>query len=66
MGVIEIYRERVPDDYTHTFSIVIKSKDYEKNGIEYDLVSALYDIVANGIKEHPHLRDVKIIDYRKS
>ena len=61
---IEIYRESVPENYTHTFSIVIKSKDSEVNKIEYDLVSALYDIVKDGIKEHTHLKDVKIIDKR--
>ncbi len=62
---IEIYRERTPEDYAHTFAIIIKSKDSEINGIEYDLISALYDICANGIKEHPHLKNVEIIDLRR-
>ena len=66
MRKIEIYREHVPENYEHEFSLIIKSKDSERNGIEYDIVSALYDIVSNGISEHPHLKDVEIIDYRKS
>jgi len=65
MRGIEIYREYVPEHYEHTFSITIRSKNSERDGIEYDLVSALHDIVQNGIAEHPHLKDVKIIDCRK-
>ena len=61
MRGIEIYREYVPEHYEHTFSITIRSKNSERVGIEYDLVSALYDMIG----KHPHLKDVKIIDCRK-
>jgi hypothetical protein len=64
MRTITIHRQNVPEKYVGDFSITIHSKDSEQNDIEYDLVSALYDIVNNGIKEHSHLKDVQIIDER--
>lgn len=57
---INIYREKVPESFTHTFGITIHSKNSERYGIEYDLVCVLYDAVAN----HPQFKDVKIIDIR--
>lgn len=55
-----ILRETVPEDYVSTFSIVIHSKDSERNSLEYDLVSALIDMAG----EHPHLKNVEIVDNR--
>jgi len=60
MRKLEIIRQAIPDHYVHEFSITIHSKKSERNGIEYDLICVLYDAVKN----HPHFKDVKIIDYR--
>ena len=51
---INIYREKVPESFTHTFGITIHSKNSERHGVEYDLVCVLYDAVAN----HPQFKDV--------
>lgn len=59
---INIYREKVPESFTHTFGITIHAKDSERHGIEYDLICVLYDAVAN----HPQFKNVKIIDRRNS
>ena len=59
---INIYREKVPERFTHTFGITIYSKNSERHGIEYDLICVLYDAVAN----HPQFKDVKIIDRRNN
>lgn len=63
MHDVRVYTEYMPEHYAGDISITIQCRKSEFD-IEYDLVSALYDVCANGINEHPHLKDIAIRDYR--
>jgi len=52
--IVDIYVETVPENYTHTPSIIIKCKPSEVNQVAYDIRCVLID----AIDQHPQFQNV--------